>query len=271
MVSRSERSSTPSKRLAPRNYRFEADVFPAVLAVAELLHAGDRVRFAEDALVEAVYDLGLLNVAKAPLMPRATTLTSPLEVSNAIADVEALMNAMGGRLAARLGATFLLRAATFHHAVRVLETFPKQKKFAWPAAPLRREVEREDPRGVKAALHPRLEMAVDQWVNDLAKETARPGRTFALQRAVRMKLTNLGVDPLEHFQKPKLVFRQPQFVRMPHPQASFETRAMEERFLAIIQALETIAAAAPEVVVPPSFKSTADRLIQVAEAVGREE
>jgi hypothetical protein len=273
MTSRSERSSTitPSKRTGPKNYRFEADVFPAVLAVAELLHAGDRGRFAEDALVEALYDVGVLKVAQAPLMPRVEQLKTSNDVAKAVADVESLITAMAGRMASQRRAPFLLRNATFNHAVRALFAFPAQTKFTWPAAPRRREVDKDDQLHVKITLHPRLDMAVEQWMSELAEESARAGRAFALQRAVRMKLTNLGVNHVDYFKNPKLQFRQPHFTRLLHSEATFETRAMEERFLAVIQALEIISLAAPNVVVPASFKSSAERLAQVAEAAAREE
>lgn len=273
MVSRSDRTSTitPSKRSVAKSYRFDADVFPAVLAVAELLHAGDRARFAEDALVEALYDVGVLNVPQAPLMPRAELLKTPDDAQKALADVEALMTAMANRLATQRRSPFLLRSATLAHAKRALEAFPKQKKFSWPAAPKRRDIEQEDPHQVKVALHPRLEMAVEQWMAELAEESARAGRAFALQRAVRMKLANLGVNHVDYFKNPKLDFRQPRFVRFPHPEASFETRAMEERFLAVLQALDTIAAAAPEIESSTTFRATAERLGQVAEAAARQE
>ena len=269
MVSRSERSSTPGRRSAPKSYHFDADVFPAVIAVTDLLHSGDLRRFAEDAMVEAIYDLELLNVPRAPLMPRAEALTTPAAVAGALLDVESLMTAMAGRLASQRRVAFSLRDVTFHHAIRALETFPRQKKYAWPAR--ERHEASDASQQVRFPLHPRLEMAMEQWIARLATESARAGNALALQRAVRMKLQNLGVNPVDHFKDHELRFQKPQFVRLPHPEASYETRAMEERFLAVIQALEILAGAAPDLVVPASFKMTSERLIQVTEASARQE
>lgn len=270
MVARSDKSTTitPSTKSVPRVVHFEADTFPAVLAVSDLLFAGNRIAFAESALIDALYDIGVLNAPRAPLLPHAETLKTAAEQDAAFADVITLMTAMANRLATQTRSPFFLREATLAYAKRAF-AYPAAKPFAWPVPPARREIDAVKPLQLKVSLHPRLEMALDQWQSELKEESARGGRAHALQRAVRMKLSNLGVNPVDFFKDPKLTFRRPRFVRYPHADATFENRALEERFLAILQALETLHGAGARV--PGGFGAAANRLLQLAEAAGRVE
>ena len=93
-----ERSITPGRKAAPKNYRLPEELFGAVSALSDLFHAGTIIRVGEDAVSEQLIELGFLPATKkAAAMPTAETVTTKEAVATSLEDVRELLESMHAR------------------------------------------------------------------------------------------------------------------------------------------------------------------------------
>lgn len=263
-----ERSSvSPIKRALTKSYRVDPDLRPAVLAMADLLHASVASRVVEDAVVESLLELGYLpSGTKRGLMPTVADTTTPAKAAGAQDSLCDLFDALSGRLqSSSASASFFARAVTLSSLENAVETFPQQPPFFWPARKGVDAAELDLPQ--KMWMHPRTELALRAWVDELMKRSTKASASSAIQQAIRLKIENLGMDPTEFIADPKKVWKRPVWKKLPHPDATFETRSLEERLLALLQALENLAAAGVahgyRAVLSPRLKGSAERFLSL--------
>ncbi|MDP2341506.1 MAG: hypothetical protein Q8O67_11130 [Deltaproteobacteria bacterium] len=255
-------------RLGP-SYRLDPTLGPAVLAAVELLHAGVLSRFASDAVVEALIARGHMSGTILP-MPRSDSIKTPSAASAAIDDVLRLCSSMDDAMVQQPGVSWALRAATLEQFDLVTKTFPHQPPFAWPAA---RAHNRELP-GARSPLRlhaPESYLdALPRWIAAQRKVSTKSGIGQCVLQAMNAKFDHLGLDPIPFLREPSLVVRKLELKTLPSLEGTGIGRSMEERFLAVIQALEEIAAARIDVDLS-AFRAITDRLLAVATTVSREE
>lgn len=228
-----ERSLTPGRKALARTYRLPDDLFVAASALADLFHVGMLTRVGEDAVAEQLIELGYLPATKkAAAMPTSATATTDAAVRAALDDIRELLEAMHGRLRSTSTSRFGLRQSTRKQLLAAFARWPHVPAFKAP----RPEHHAHEQHPIKLFIHPRTQVALDEWV--VALHTQMPGASLskAVHIALRAKCERVGLDPLEQW-RTKAVFTTPAFTRLPHPDATYDTRSLEERAIAITMAM----------------------------------
>ena len=255
-----ERSITPGRKAAPKNYRLPEELFVAVSAMSDLFHAGTIIRVGEDAVAEQLIELGFLpSTKKAAVMPTAETVTTKEAVAASLEDIRELLESMHSRLKSTMRARFILRASTNKQLATAFARWPNVADIVIP----RPVKESHELLPLKLFVHPRTQIALDEYVEALRGQYPDASLSMAIHLSIRRKCTLVGLDPLELWRTGK-PFLRPTFTRLPHPDVTYETRSFEERAIAIHMALKvlgdaTVAHGLDALVLPTPLQDTIER------------
>lgn len=205
-----ERSSiSPLKRPLAQTYRVDPDLRPAIVATADLLHASVASRVAEDAVVEALLDLGYLpSGTQRGLMPTVEAITTKEKAEAAQAALCDLFDALSGRIQGSTAPNqFYGRAVSLAALENAIEQYPRQPPFFWPARKGHDQANLETPQ--KLFIHPRTRVALDAWTTELAKRSTKASVAGSIHHALSLKLENLGIDPSDFLVDSKKVLKRP--------------------------------------------------------------
>lgn len=251
----------------PPTYKLDRSLAPAVMAAVELLHAGVLVRFANDAIVEALIAQDYVPGKVVPLR-RASELTTPEVAQQALNEAVSLCAAIDEAMAVQPQMTWALRSATVEHFELVAKMFPKQPEFHWPAP---RAHTRDIPATPLRLRAPELYLdALPQWMEAQRTVSTRFGVGRLITLAIERKLENLGLSASQFYRDPSLVIGKLEFKVLPSVTGTMATRSLEERLLAVIQSLEEIACSQQPLDLH-AFTRVSERLVFALTSANREE
>jgi hypothetical protein len=113
---------------------------------------------------------------------------------------------------------------------------PQTDSAAAPQTSCARSHHAHEQHPIKLFIHPRTQVALDEWVAALHTQIPGASLSKAVHIALRAKCEHVGLDPIEQW-RTKAVFPTPAFTRLPHPDATYDTRSLEERAIAITMAM----------------------------------
>jgi hypothetical protein len=257
-----ERSITPGRKALAKTYRLPEDLYLAAASLSDLFHAGTLTRVAEDAVSEQLIELGYLTATKkAAVFPQRDAITTDAAVLSSLEDIRELLEAMHGRLRSTSTSRFVLRQSTLKALKAALSRWPNVPEWK-PQRPRKGEHEHHP---IKLHIHPRTQIALDEWVETLKTQYPDASLSKAIHIAIRAKCERVGLDPLQLWRE-RGAFTTPVFTRFPHPDATWDTRSLEERAVAITMALEVLGAAVVEhklsiQTLPSVVQDSVDRLM----------